>query len=536
MKRMFAAAVLALAFAGTARAQMPDLRQMLGKPLPVAELPAGTVVVRVSERLPMNGVPGVEVKAIVVDAGGKRQMRTAKTGDDGRATFEGLPQGSRFSAEATAKGETLKTTEFPVPAQGGARVLLVAGVEAAAAEAAGEEAAEPAEPDQGPMAFDAMLGTTTTDTALPKGTLDVEVTSTTGAPVADTEVTLGQIDKGGGLQARRAKTDARGIARFTDLPAGEQYGFLVLAPIEGLRLATQPFRMPDEMGLRARLRGLETTSDPSVLRVGEGSQLIFQPRDEALVVWEAHAIENTSQKLFVAGDGGGFFFPLPEGAQDAQALRESAPLEVLEGGKGMRLTGRVAPGVPGAKRTQAVFAFGLLSGGRDTLTFRQQLPLGMQRPLIVTPAEAKLTITGQGVVAQPPRDNGSGFKIVVYELPPVPPGGTLELTVAGIPAHPRGGQAVAAALGVALLVAGGLAARRPKQAIAAAKAREQLVKRREELFAALVEHEKTRPAEAGATPNGTWAQRRAELVEKLERVYRDLAEADGRTAGGEATT
>jgi 5-hydroxyisourate hydrolase-like protein (transthyretin family) len=528
---LVASSLLAVALGGPARAQMPDLRQMMGKPLPMADMPAGTIIVRVSDRLPMNGVAGVEVKATIVDAGGKRQMRTAKTGADGRATFEGLPQGARFSAVATAKGETLATSEFPVPAQGGARVLLIAGVEAAAAEAAGGGEAdgqgEAGESDRSAVAFDAMLGSALPETSLPAGALEVSVASTAGAPLAGVEVTLGRISNGGELHAERAKTDDKGVARFSGLPTGEQHGFIALAKIDGLRLSTQPFRMPDQMGLRAQLRGLETTSDPTALRAGEGSQFIFMPRDEALVVWEAHALENTTNKLFVSGEGGGLFFPLPEGAQDAQALRESAPLEVLDGGKGLRFTGRVSPSGPGAQRTQAVFAFGLLSGGSETLTFRQKLPLGMQRPIVVTPAESRLAVTGDGVHAQPPRDNGSGMKIVVYELPPVPPGGTLELTVTGIPAHPRGKQALAAALAVALLIAGLLAARRPKQAVAAAKAKEDLVRQREELFAALVAHEKERPADA----NGAWGTRRAELVGKLEGVYRALAAREGREAG-----
>lgn len=526
-------ALLMLA-SGSAVAQMPDLKQMMGKPLPVADTPAGTVIVRVSNRLPMNGVAGVEVKATLVDAGGKRQMRTAKTADDGRATFEGLPQGSRFVAEATAEGETMKTSEFPVPSQGGVRVLLIAGLAAGVPpEAAGEgAAAEPGEPesnDRAAMAFDAMLGTTLPESSLPSGTLEIAVQATSGSPLAGLDVTLGQISDGGKLNARHATTDDKGVARFTGLPTGEKHGFIALAQIEGLRLAMQPFRMPDQMGLRGQLRALQATSDPSVLRVGDGSQFIFTARDEALVVWEAHGIRNTSDKLFVPGDAGGHFFPLPSGAQSTEVLRDSAPLEVLDGGKALRFTGKVPPGGPGVQPTEAIFAFGLISDG-DTLTFRQTLPLGNERPMIVTPADGKLTVSGPGVRAQPPRENGAGFKIVVYELPPVPPGGVLQVTVTGIPAHGRGGQALTAALAVALVIGGLLFARQPRRAHDEAKIRHELITRREALFSELVEHERTR--QPAAPPS--WTQQRSDLVGRIETVYRDLASLDQRRQEGPA--
>src|SRR6266700_5071422 len=117
---------------------MPDLRMMMGKPLPSPELPAGTVTVRVARKIPVNAVPGAEVVAVVKTAGGEMKKRTAKTDDRGRATFEGVGAGNRFQAQVVVDGETIKSSEFEVPAQGGVRTMLIAGLGSAMPSGGGE--------------------------------------------------------------------------------------------------------------------------------------------------------------------------------------------------------------------------------------------------------------------------------------------------------------------------------------------------------------------------------------------------------------
>src|SRR5687767_795966 len=101
---------LAPFLAPPAAAQMPDLRAMSGKPLPVADLPPGTVTVRVARQMPSNAVADVEVTAIIANAAGDARKRVVKTGSDGRATFDGVASGSTFEAEVTVDGERLKTS------------------------------------------------------------------------------------------------------------------------------------------------------------------------------------------------------------------------------------------------------------------------------------------------------------------------------------------------------------------------------------------------------------------------------------------
>jgi len=101
-------------------AQMPDPKQMSGVPLPVGDLPAGTVTVRVVRGTMTNVISGQRVDLI-----GPTPL-SANTNDAGRAEFTGLQPGIRVRASATVDGENLESQEFTVPSNGGIRLALVA--------------------------------------------------------------------------------------------------------------------------------------------------------------------------------------------------------------------------------------------------------------------------------------------------------------------------------------------------------------------------------------------------------------------------
>jgi hypothetical protein len=99
---------------------MPDARQMSGMPLPVAELAAGTVTVRVVRGAMTNPLPKQQVEI----SGGA--TAAGETNDTGRAEFTGLPIGARVKATVTVDGQRIESQEFAIPATGGIRVALVA--------------------------------------------------------------------------------------------------------------------------------------------------------------------------------------------------------------------------------------------------------------------------------------------------------------------------------------------------------------------------------------------------------------------------
>src|SRR5687768_10354262 len=124
-----------------AQIEMPDPSLIHGRAIPAPELPSGTVTVRVVREAIGNNIAGQDVRVTV---GGT--ARTAKTDDQGRAEFAGLPQGAEARADATVGGEALVSEPFAVPGSGGLRVILVAGMKEAAARREREAAAGAAAP------------------------------------------------------------------------------------------------------------------------------------------------------------------------------------------------------------------------------------------------------------------------------------------------------------------------------------------------------------------------------------------------------
>ena len=108
---------------------MPDPSAIAGTPLPAPELPDRTVTVRVVRERMGNNIAG---QAVTLKVGS--DTRTGKTDAQGRAQFDGLTAGALVQATTVVDGETLTSQEFPVPAQGGVRVALIAGIAAAGRE------------------------------------------------------------------------------------------------------------------------------------------------------------------------------------------------------------------------------------------------------------------------------------------------------------------------------------------------------------------------------------------------------------------
>jgi hypothetical protein len=119
---------------------MPDPSLINGKALPAAELPTGTVTVRVVRRGIGNNLPGQKV---TVTAAG--QSHTATTDDQGVATFN-LQGGTEGRAETTVNGEHLQSDPFEIPVRGGLRVILISELAQAAKEKQEQEQQELAAP------------------------------------------------------------------------------------------------------------------------------------------------------------------------------------------------------------------------------------------------------------------------------------------------------------------------------------------------------------------------------------------------------
>jgi hypothetical protein len=140
MMRVLSLLAMLCVAATSAAAQMPNPREMSGRPLPSTDVPPGTLSVRVLRGGFENNVANHPVE-IVVDGA----RRTVNTGEDGRALVSGLRVGNNIQAIATVDGERLESQVFPMPSSG-VMMMLVAAAGAGATEADTPTPAAPAVP------------------------------------------------------------------------------------------------------------------------------------------------------------------------------------------------------------------------------------------------------------------------------------------------------------------------------------------------------------------------------------------------------
>jgi hypothetical protein len=514
---------------------MPNLRAIVGRPLPDPGMATGTVSVRVARRMPANAVGGVEVAAVIKNAGGDLRRRTEKTDPDGRAIFEGMVPGDEFRAEVTVDGEVLKTQPFTIPSQGGLRTMLIAAL--GAPPAAGAPAAEGAEeaPDDGDAASRFALGATAgvavQEPSLPVGQLEVHIFDEKGAPIPHQTVSLGMVDKSNKIDVRKADSDASGVARFSGLPHGDGSGYAAVVEWHGMRLGTAPFPMPDAGGARAEIRAMTRTSDPSVMTIGEGGRVIVQMREDVLQFLEMLPLENTSDKIFDPGPGA-VEIPLPQGFVGAEAQESDRKIDVRQN-HGMAVHGVFTPrrsfvGTSAKNAGQeVVFGFVLPYHG-DTRAFSQPMPNGMGAGTLITEQVTGLSVTGPGIGPREAREL-SGRKYWVMRIDPIPPGGTLSFTLTGLPSTDATGRYVAGGLALALVAGAFVFGRRPRtsgRGPGGEETRDRLIERREATFGELLALERS----ARATGAPAAADKRKQLVARLEQIYRDLAALDERRA------
>ncbi|HEY0706134.1 MAG TPA: hypothetical protein VGG33_05020, partial [Polyangia bacterium] len=361
---------------------------------------------------------------------------------------------------------------------------------------------------------------------LPAGTLELFLKDSSDKPLAGRLVRLGEVKlgpEGGGrqVQVRDAITDAQGKAVWKALDIGETAGYAAVSDHEGMRISTVPFRMPTDTGLRGTLLALKKTASASTLSLDPRSKIVIDLREEAIAVMIAFVFRNPSGEVFDAGEEG-LFIPLPEGAVGAQEIEGGEPLEIIAG-KGIRLKTPSPPDSGASTLLTARFGYILQSEGDSRLEVNQVLPAAYAEPYLLVPEKTGLTISGAGIKSLPPEVDSRGEKVLQYTMPAVPAGGTLAITVSGVPARDRTGRTVAGVICIALVAAAFVLSRGRgnRSKVSEGPTADELIERRERIFAELVEIERERKA-AGNNPQ--LDEKRREVVARLEAIYKELAQ------------
>lgn len=513
MKRTMLLAWLLTMNAGIALAQPTDHADMAAQPLLVEDLPKGTVTVRVGRGSLANVAVGVAIKATLIAPDGKVSERSENTQADGRATFSDLPAGNQFRAQTVVDGQPMQTAIFTIPAEGGARLMLVSS---AGPSPEDDDDARPSMPPaqgnphgagHGQMRPEAapvmLLGQVEPKPGLPPGTLELRLLDAQGAPVAQQEARLGRMVKPEqGAVWITGVTDAKGETRFSRLLTDDEQSYIALYEREGMRLGSPLFKMPKDSGMAGELRIPGRSKDASVLKIAPESKIMIDLREDKLEIMENLIILNTSDQMFQS-EHGGLTIPLPAEASDAEGIAGGSPLEGAPGA-GLLLRQAIAPSLPGQMPSQARFGFFFPLAGEKSVTIRQPMPLGLEGAVVMIPMVSGLTLQAPGLTELPPQEDDRGGQLRLYQLASVPRNGVLTLTLSGLPARSGLGKSVAGLLAALLFVGAVLGVRRPKSA-------DQAVRKRETLLAELVELERARKM----APDVGLDDKRARLLEAL---------------------
>ncbi len=456
--------VLALLFApGLARAQPPgaDHGGATSAPLFVEDLPVGTISVKVARTSVTESIVGAQVVGAWTAPDGKRQSSTAKTGDDGRAVFTDVPVGSSFQAHAVIEGETLTSAEFSVPGAGGTRLLMIVGAQAAEAmnEMTGAAAEAPAEKAAGPVGFRA--GKVEGKNGSPAGTVDMRIVGTDGKPAPGIRVSLGHVQHAStDVKFVDAVTDGTGNAHFADLQTGADIEYAAVIQHDGVRLGTDAFTLDVKRGAAGEIRIPARTNNLSALRISSSSRMMVELREDAVGVLQNLIIENTSDKVFDPGPKG-LLIPLPDGATGTEKLPGSSEVEIKEGA-GVLVHALLPPTQSLAAATQVRIGYVLPTREDRDFEIVQPMPLGLEGGLVLIPGDYTIGLAAPGLRTRPPERDDAGNMLRTFDLEAVPPGQALHLTVHGLPTHDQAGKWIAGVLVGLLILAGIVAASKPR--------------------------------------------------------------------------
>jgi hypothetical protein len=286
--------VVALAFAlgmtGGAVMTIPAAAQpaaALGKPLPSAELPAGTVSVRILAGSTASPVVGTDVTLVV-----NNTPRVARTNAEGRATFAGLPVGANVIAKVLDEDKAEHASEaFAIPDAGGIKVMISTKPWQAGAGGGAPFAGGPGgmpNPRQ-------MSGEPRPEQGDPPGMITVRVTyddlqdTPEGVPVA-----LVGYAADDSVSHQLVKTDKAGRAQFANLDrsGGTSYFALTLLPRQGAidRLVSQAAVLDSQVGVRMILSGEKRDSRaPPIDDLGRADPQVATPTGKVRVALEGIA-------------------------------------------------------------------------------------------------------------------------------------------------------------------------------------------------------------------------------------------------------
>lgn len=325
-----------------------------------------------------------------------------------------------------------------------------------------------------------------------------------------------------GADVVTTETDGEGRATFSSPSPGVQV--TVATTLDDVALVSQPFAAPVSGGVAVLLVGAAGAGDavadapppvpamPGQVTFAQDSRILIELGEESVEVYYWLDVLNVEDSPVEPETPFEFF--LPPGAQGATILQGSSPRTLIDGPR-VWVSGSFAPGV-----TPVLVAYILpYSGG--SLAISQTFPATFAQLLVFTQKWGAIDMASTLIERRGEMGAGEtgGLPMLWGAGGSVPAGRVVTLELNGLPHHSGWPRILALSL-TGLIVALGVWMSKDSPGNMAAQRGDTLQGRREKLFAELVRVE--RQQRIGKIGPTRYSRRRAELVDQLQRVLRDL--------------
>ena len=327
-----------------------------------------------------------------------------------------------------------------------------------------------------------------------------------------------------GDRASTAETDGEGRATFLTLNPGEQV--TVATELDGVELESLPFAAPGRGGVAVLLVGASgdpgaadarPAARPGRVTLSQESRILVELGEEQIEVY--YLLDVFNQSPWPVEPEPPFEFRLPPGAQSGTVLGGSTPRTLVDGPR-VWVQGAFEPGVT------PVHVASILPYSGDGLVLSQVFPADFEQLLVFVEQWGALDVASAQIERRGEMGaEETGLSALIWGTGRrVPAGEPVVLELSGLPHHAGWPRIVTLALS-GLIVAIGIVGSAGAGGPAGPDRREALERRREKLFTELVKVERQhRQGRIQATRYGT---RRAELVDQLQNVLRELDEGLG---------
>ena len=184
------------------------------------------------------------------------------------------------------------------------------------------------------------------------------------------------------VQEQSVTVGADGRFTFTDLPIAEGEAYLAVVTYHGVEYSSRMIQLTQNPEVETEIVVYETTTDPSVVRIGSRSLVVAgaAPELKTIDVMDIVIVTNQSDRTYLGGPSGAVLkLPLPEGALEISpqpGFDFGQPR--LEPDGTLVTTGPLPPGTH-----NVVLAYSVpYSGTRATLTIGTALPTSTLRVLV----------------------------------------------------------------------------------------------------------------------------------------------------------